>query len=338
MLPLSPLFRHPPSPIEEMHTPLLEQQEVRLLVKRDDLLRMGPGLALSGNKWRKLQYNLQAAREGRQQTLLTFGGAYSNHIAAVAAAGQAFGFQTIGIIRGERPEGLNPTLRFAEACGMQLHYMSRSEFREKEQSAFQEKLHRQFGDFYLLPEGGTNALAIKGCLDIVAEVEQQLGGFPTHWCCSVGTGGTLAGIITGLRGRAQVLGFSALKGDFLEGAVRELLSQFKVSGLKYQELETDNRRRMPSVKNGWSVNSDFHFGGYAKWTPELIDFMNDFYREHHIALDPVYTGKLFYGLFQLIEQGYFPEGSTILAVHTGGVQGIAGFNERFGGMLVSGGH
>ena len=330
---LSTLFHHPPSPVEELHTQLLKGRGVRLLVKRDDLLRTGPGLALCGNKWRKLQYNLQAARDAGQDTLLTFGGAYSNHIAAVAAAGQAFSFNTIGIIRGERPEGLNPTLRFAEACGMQLQYFSRSEFREKEKREFQERLQQQFGDFYLLPEGGANALAIEGCLDIVAEVEQQLDNFPTHWCCSVGTGGTLAGIITGVQERAQVLGFPALKGDFVEGMVRELVSGLRVSGFRFEGSEGRSKHN-----ESWAIIPDFHFGGYAKWTPELVGFMNNFYREHHIPLDPVYTGKLFYGLFQLIEQGYFPGESIILAVHTGGLQGIEGFNERFGGLLVSGGH
>lgn len=318
---LSALFRHPPSPVEALHATLLEQQGVRLFVKRDELLRMGPGLALCGNKWRKLQYNLQAARDAGQNTLLTFGGAYSNHIAAVAAAGQAFGFDTIGIIRGERPEGLNPTLRFAENCGMRLQYVSRSWFRDKEKMEFQEELHRQYGGFYLLPEGGTNNLAIKGCMDIVAEVEQQLERLPTHWCCSVGTGGTFAGIVAALDGRAEALGFSALKGDFLEGEVQQLLAS--------SPLWRDKR-------GAWAINTDFHFGGYAKWRPELVNFINNFYREHHIPLDPVYTGKLFYGLFQLIGQGYFPRGSAILAVHTGGLQGIAGFNERFGGVEVPG--
>ncbi|MCB0595611.1 MAG: pyridoxal-phosphate dependent enzyme [Lewinellaceae bacterium] len=323
MLPtLASLFRHSPSPLEELESPTLRRAGVRLLLKRDDLLRMGPGLALCGNKWRKLQYNLQAARDKGQETLLTFGGAYSNHIAAVAAAGATFGFRTIGLIRGERPEGLNPTLRFAEACGMELHYLSRPAFREKQQPEFLDQLKEQFGAFYLLPEGGTNDLALHGCRHIVEEVEQQADCFPDYWCCSLGTGGTFAGIIIGLDGRAKALGFSALKGDFLAEEVAQLLDASQAPLLS------------PIRGKDWEVNGNFHFGGYAKFEPYLIDFINGFRQQHGIALEPVYTGKLFYGIFQLAEEGYFPKGSTILAVHTGGLQGVAGFNERFGELIA----
>ncbi len=311
------LFHHPPSPIQELHAALLEARGLRLFIKRDDLLRMGTGLALCGNKWRKLKYNLQVAREEGHHTLLTFGGAFSNHLAAVAAAGHTFAFQTIGIVRGEQPKDLNPTLRFAASCGMSLHYTSRAAYREKELSAFQEKLRQQFGRFFLLPEGGTNALALKGCQEMAAEIEQQMGKLPHTCCLSVGTGGTMAGLVVGLQGRSRVLGFSALKGDFLEGEVRQLLEACFPDQSLHQ----------------WAINADFHCGGYAKVNPPLIAFMNAFYRDHGIHLDPVYTGKLFWGLFQLIEQGFFPEGSTILSIHTGGLQGIAGFQERFPGQL-----
>ncbi|MCO6478771.1 MAG: pyridoxal-phosphate dependent enzyme [Phaeodactylibacter sp.] len=323
---LTPLFQHAPSPLVELESPTLQRAGVRLLIKRDELLSIGPGRALCGNKWRKLQYNLQAAREEGQNTLLTFGGAYSNHVAAVAAAGAEFGFQTIGIIRGERPEGLNPTLRFAESCRMGLQFISRKAFKEKEDPEFLSRLRKQFGSFYLLPEGGTNALAIYGCRHIVEEVERQAEALPGYWCCSLGTGGTFAGIADALNGRAKALGFSALKSDFLEREVGRLLTAPLLSP-----------RRGEGTANGaegsWEINTDFHFGGYAKFTPYLIDFINGFRQQHGIALDPIYTGKLFYGLFQLIEEGYFPRGSTILAVHTGGLQGIEGFNERFGELV-----
>jgi len=322
---LAPLFQHPPSPLEELESPALRKAGIRLLIKRDDLLRMGPGLALCGNKWRKLQYNLQAARDEGHATLLTFGGAFSNHIAAAASAGAAFGFHTIGIIRGERPEGLNPTLRFAESCGMELKFVSRQAFREKQSPGFLNRLQEQSGSFYLLPEGGTNALALHGCSHIVDEVEQQARHFPDYWCCSLGTGGTFAGIIAGLGGRAKALGFSALKGDFHKEEVRRLLPPSPLRGNKRGAL------------GAWEVNTDFHFGGYARFEPRLIDFINGFHRAHGIALDPIYTGKLFYGLFQLIEEQHFPKGSTVLAVHTGGLQGVAGFNERFGKLIGEGG-
>lgn len=307
------LFQHPPSPLEELQAPLLSARNLRLFVKRDDLLRQGPERALCGNKWRKLQYNLQAAREAGHDRLLTFGGAYSNHLAAVAAAGQAFGFETIGIVRGERPGRVNPTLRFVERCGMKLHHLSREAYRAKETPAFQEELRQRFGHFYPLPEGGTNALALHGCLKLAAEIEQQLGAWPHTCCLSVGTGGTMAGLVAGLQNRSRVLGFSALKGNFLQDEVRQLLAaHFPEQGF-----------------NRWSVNTDFHAGGYAKASPPLIAFINSFYQEHGILLDPIYTGKLFWGLFQLIAAGYFPSGSSIVAIHTGGLQGIAGFQERF---------
>ena len=320
---LTPLFRHPASPVQELKSPTLSQAGVRLIIKRDELLRLGPEQALCGNKWRKLQYNLQAARDQGLETLLTFGGAYSNHIAAVAAAGVTFGFHTIGFIRGERPEGLNPTLRFAGSCGMELHFISRPAFREKQEPGFLNQLQEQFGPFYLLPEGGTNSLAIQGCRHIVEEVEQQTAHFPDYWCCSLGTGGTFAGLVAGLNGRARALGFSALKGDFLVAEVRRLLAPLLSRG---EEKDWENQGQ-------WKVNTDYHFGGYAKFESYLIDFINGFYQQHHIALDPIYTGKLFFGLFQLIEQGYFPKGCTILAVHTGGLQGVPGFNERFGKLI-----
>lgn len=321
MLPsLTPLFHHPPSPLEELESSTLRRAGVRLLVKRDDRLRLGPGLALCGNKWRKLQYNLQAARDEGQTTLLTFGGAYSNHIAAVAGAGAAFGFRTIGLIRGERPQGLNPTLHFAEDCGMELHFLSRAAFREKQSPEFINQLQEQFGPSYLLPEGGTNALALRGCRHIAEEVERQTERLPDYWCCSLGTGGTFAGIAAALGGRAKALGFSALKGDFLEEEVERWLAPLL------------SPRRGEGWKP-WVINTEFHFGGYAKFTPYLVDFINGFRQQHGILLDPIYTGKLFYGIFQLAGEGYFPKGSTILAVHTGGLQGIAGFNGRFGELI-----
>lgn len=316
---LSPLFQHPPSPISQLSAPYLTTAGVELWVKRDDLLRMGPGLALCGNKWRKLQYNLQAAREQGQQRLLTYGGAFSNHLAAVAAAGAAFGFQTVGIVRGEASAALNPTLRFASSCGMRLQFVSRAQFRERQAADFQAMLQANYAPFYELPEGGTNALAIKGCENLAQEIAEQFAVLPDYCCTSVGTGGTLAGLISGLNGRSYALGFSALKGDFLEGDVHSLLQDRQCGHL-----------------DRWSIRNEFHFGGYAKHSAELLDFINAFYQKHGIALDPVYTGKMMYGLQSLIQAGHFPSGSRLLAVHTGGLQGVLGFNERFGQQLLLG--
>lgn len=310
------LTHHAPSPMQLLEDDGLAAKKIQLWIKRDDLLRVGDEHAFCGNKWRKLQYNLLEAHRQNLSTLLTFGGAYSNHLAAVAQAGQTFDFQTVGIIRGEAHEPLNPTLAFCKQHGMHLHYLDRESYRYKHEPAFAEKLRKQFGEFYLLPEGGTNLLALQGCQEIVSEIEQQFSEkLPDFIAVSCGTGGTLAGIILELAGRSRALGFSALKGDFLNQEVSQLL---ETSGKTY---------------SNWQIQTDYHFGGYAKFTPELIEFINQFKAKYGIPLDPVYTGKLFFGLFDLIQKDFFPPGSSIVAMHTGGLQGIAGFNERFGHVI-----
>lgn len=294
------------APLQQLHSKVWEAQGIALWVKREDLLHP----TISGNKWRKLKYNLQEAKRLQHDTLLTFGGAYSNHIAAVAAAGQEFGFKTIGIIRGEEHLPLNPTLSFATAAGMALYYISREAYRQKTDAVYLEQLAGQFGHPYIIPEGGTNALAVKGCTEIVSDISIDYD----YICCASGTGGTIAGIIAGLEGKRQALGFPALKGgDFLKEEIEQLISRY--SGQRY-----DN----------WQLITDYHFGGYAKVKPELLDFMRSFQQEHSLPLEPVYTGKMFYGVVDLIRKGYFPEGSRIVAVHTGGLQGNAGFKERLG--------
>lgn len=306
------LSNHPPSPIQELGDERLAAKGIRLLVKRDDLLRLNEQSAFCGNKWRKLKYNLKAMRRRELSTLLTFGGAFSNHLAAVAEAGQAFGFQTIGIVRGEKQ--LNSTLQFCEAQGMQLQFISRSAYREKNNPDFIKKLALQFGDFYLLPEGGTNALALDGCREIVAEINQQLGHqSPDFIAVACGTGGTLAGIVQGLQGKNHAIGFATLKGDFLHQEVAQMIA---------------------ATTTNWQIQNDYHLGGYAKFSPDLIHFINHFKKDFDIQLDPIYTGKVFFGLFDLIQKGFFSPGSTILAVHSGGLQGIAGFNKRFGDKIL----
>jgi len=276
---------------------------------------MGPGLALCGNKWRKLKYNLAAARTAGHTKLLTFGGAFSNHIAAVAGAGKAFEFETIGVIRGEAPPGLNPTLRFARECGMHLHFVDRATFRRKETPDFLHQLEQAYGLFYQLPEGGTNEKAMEGAREIITECQQQQPALQAdYWCVSAGTGGTAAGMVLEAKSGSKVLVFSALKGDFLKRDIASLLAGYPAAG-------------------DWALITDFHFGGYAKHRPELIQFLNRFYQQHGVALDPIYTGKLLFGLVDLAKQGFFPKGSTIVAIHTGGLQGIHGFNERFGDLL-----
>ncbi|QNF35731.1 1-aminocyclopropane-1-carboxylate deaminase/D-cysteine desulfhydrase [Adhaeribacter swui] len=297
------------APLQLISEPLLQEKQITLYLKREDLLHPH----ISGNKWRKLKYNLIEAKNHQKDTLLTFGGAYSNHIVAVAAAGQEYNFKTIGFIRGEAHEPLNSTLQFAQNCGMQLHYIDRTTYRQKQDPAFQGNLKKQYPNAYILPEGGTNLLAVKGCTEIVTDINIPFD----YICCAAGTGGTLSGIIAGLNGYAQVIGIPALKGgEFLKTDVTALVKEY--SGQEYQN---------------WQLQTDYHFGGYAKVKPELITFIQVFKENHHVQLEPVYTGKMLYGIYDLIRQDYFKAGCTITAIHTGGLQGLAGFAERLGIVL-----
>ncbi len=272
----------------------------RLFVKPEYLIHP----FISGNKYRKLKYNLQKAKALNKNTLLTFGGAYSNHIAATAYAGKSYGFNTIGIIRGEELKDKvesNPTLKFSKSCGMQFKFVTREAYRSKLENDFIENLKLEFGDFYLVPEGGTNQLAIKGCEEILNDSDRDFDFI----CCSVGTGGTISGLINSSQSHQKILGFPALKGDFIREDIRKF-----------------------AKKENWDLITDYHFGGYGKIKPELITFINDFKRKYNIPLDPVYTGKMMYGIFDLIEKQFFPEEAKILAIHTGGLQGIDGMNVK----------
>lgn len=259
---------------------------------------------VSGNKLRKLKYNIRCATQSPYYKLLTFGGAYSNHIAAVAYSGKENQMKTIGVIRGEElihSVNTNPTLRFAEECGMQFKFVSREDYRKKAEPWFINQLQEEFGDFYLLPEGGTNELAVKGCEEILTASDTQYDFI----CCPVGTGGTISGLINASWPHQKILGFPALKGDFLN----EEIAKF-------------------ATRSNWELISDYHFGGYGKVTDELVAFINQFKQSYDVPLDPIYTGKMLYGIFNLLDQGYFPKHSKILVVHTGGLQGIAGMNAR----------
>lgn len=273
-------------------------RNIEVFIKREDLIHP----VVSGNKFRKLKYNLLQAQAENQSQILTFGGAYSNHIAAAAFAAQENGLQAIGIIRGEElfdKIASNPTLLFAQNCGMQLHFVSRENYRLKNEASFLEKLTKEFGSFYLVPEGGTNDLAVQGCEEILLEQDARFD----YICCAVGTGGTIAGLINSAKPHQKVLGFPALKGDFLRNEIRNF-----------------------AKNTNWDLITDYHFGGYGKVNPALIAFINIFYKETKILLDPVYTGKMLFGVIDLIQNNYFPEGSQILAIHTGGIQGIQGMN------------
>ncbi|WP_411688956.1 1-aminocyclopropane-1-carboxylate deaminase/D-cysteine desulfhydrase [Acinetobacter indicus] len=272
----------------------IEYRHQRISIKRLDLIHP----QISGNKFFKLKYNLLAARQQGFEKVLTFGGAYSNHIAATAFAAHQFGFQSLGMIRGEelaqRP--LNPTLATAQQFGMQLEFISRNAYRQKDQPDFLQHLQQQYPDFYLIPEGGTNALAVQGCREILTAEDAQFDLI----CCAVGTGGTLAGLIEASQQHQQLLGFSALKGDFLTQEVAQL-----------------------TTKRNWRILDDYCCGGYAKTTPELIQFIQSFEQRYNIPLEQVYTGKMLRGIFDLIDQDKIGPDQKILLIHTGGLQGRA---------------
>ncbi len=285
---------------EEILHPLLQRNKVSLSVKREDLLHP----TLSGNKFRKLKYNLQYARQAGFESLLTFGGAYSNHILATAVAGSELGFKTVGIIRGDELKDSwrrNPTLRAAGSAGMKFKFISRALYRDKMNPSFINQLEKEFGPCYCIPEGGTNPLAVKGCEEILTAADLEFN----YICCSVGTGGTLAGLSNAAGPRQQVLGFPVLKGKFLKKDIRKF-----------------------AQRDNWALQPGYDFGGYAKINEPLIRFINEFREQSGIPLDAVYTGKLLFGIMDLIKSYYFPPNTRVLAIHTGGMQGVAGMNQK----------
>jgi len=268
---------------------------------------------LHGNKYFKMKYNLIEAKKQKHDTLLTFGGAYSNHIHATAAAGKLFGFKTIGVIRGEEHLPLNPTLKFAVQKGMRLHYVSRGEYRNKTTYEFQNNLRQLFGNIFIIPEGGTNINAIKGCTEIPELISINYNCL----CVASGTAGTLSGIAAGTKNENKVLGFAVLKnGGFLINNAKHLLNSF--SNIEH---------------NNWSINLDYHFGGYAKISYPLIKFIDEFQKINGIPLDPIYTGKMIYGIYDLFLQEYFNEQDSVIAIHTGGIQGAEGMKTKMEKIL-----
>jgi 1-aminocyclopropane-1-carboxylate deaminase len=283
------MLQYQETPIQKIHDMVLEKAGLQLLIKREDLNHP----LVSGNKWWKLKYNLMEAAKKNLKTLVTYGGAYSNHIFATAAAASELGFKSIGIIRGEEVLPLNPTLAFARKQGMDLQFISREAYRAKSKDQLE-----RFDNFYLIPEGGSNLLAVKG----VREFASKLDVSYDYLCCAVGTGGTLSGLIEGVPNEKKIIGFPMLKGaEFL---VEE------IKNLSERSIHLTN----------WQLVYDYHFGGYGKSTPWLTEFIEYFKTAHNIPVEFVYTGKLMAGIYDLISSGFFPRGSTILAIHTGGLQ------------------
>ena len=292
--------------LQPLPYPPAVRQGVRLLLWRDDLLYPD----LPGNKARKLKYNLLAAKEQGCGQLLTFGGAYSNHLAAVAAAGRLYGFATTGLVRGEPHYPLNPTLARCAADGMRLHYLDRGTYRRRGEPALLAELQRQFGPAYLLPEGGTNVLALRGVAELVGELRQHTAFDAV--AVPVGTGGTLAGLALGLAGAAypaRAVGVAALKG----------------AGFLRAEVDALTRAAAGQALTNYELHTGYHFGGYAKLPAELRAFIQQFQADYGVLLDPIYTSKLLFGVCALIDTEHFAPGSTVVAVHTGGLQAWGGY-------------
>ena len=290
---------------QQIFLSVLEEKKVELFIKREDKIHP----FVSGNKFRKLKYNISVAKNQQKEVLLTFGGAFSNHILATAVAGNLSGFKTIGVIRGdELGENLahtlsqNETLKKAYKNGMQFKFVSRETYRNKTSEEFIMDLKNEFGDFYLIPEGGTNELAIKGCEEILTEEDKNFD----YICAAIGTGGTISGLINAAKKHQKIIGFPALKGDFLQREIQQLAIS----------------------KDNWSLQTEYHFGGYGKYNTDLIRFINEFNELTQIQLDPIYTSKMLFGIIEMIKKNEFPENSKIVAIHTGGLQGIAGFNQK----------
>ena len=292
-----------PSILSPLKNSLFKQHQVEVWLKRDDLLHP----IISGNKWRKLKYSLNHALSLEKNTLISMGGAYSNHLHALAFTGKLLNLKTRAFIRGERPKQLNPTLKDIINWGMKLDFINRRDYRALREFKTNDTLPNLAENEYWIPEGGALSFALQGVVESIHEINQTFQII----CAPCGTGTTLAGVIQAVSNQTQVLGFSALKGsDFLEKEVTQLLA----SNTKMQ--------------HNWSINTDYHFGGFAKTTPELLDFIQVFEKRHQITLEPIYSGKMLFGLYDLIAQDYFKKGSQIIAIHTGGLQGNRGFNRN----------
>jgi 1-aminocyclopropane-1-carboxylate deaminase len=293
-------------PLQAIHDSITKKHGIHLFVLRTDLNHD----SISGNKLYKLMYNLEEAVRQNKNTLLTFGGAFSNHIAATAAAGKEFNFKTIGIIRGEKYQILNPTLKFASDCGMLLHYVSRTVYQNKKE--LYQYVNQLFPeqDIYTIPEGGNNNLGIEGC----KEITKNIGTNFDYVCCACGTGATITGIILSLTNNQKAIGFQVLKADsYIKNEVVSWLNKFSNS--------TENLEQT----NNWEINQEYHFGGYAKTKKDLADFIEQFKNDNNIPLDPIYTGKMMFGIYDMIKKGGFKKGEIIVAIHTGGLQGNEGF-------------
>ncbi len=305
------------SAVQELIDPLFTEKKVRVSVLREDLVHP----EISGNKWRKLKYNILLAKQ-KKLSILSFGGPFSNHLAALAAAGKAFGVHTIGLVRGEEADLNNPTLKKAHENGMQIVPISRNEYNNKTEQNYLDELKLCFTPFHLVPEGGSNFEGINGCTEILKNIQTD---FDTV-ALACGTGSTLAGLVLSLKAHQKAIGFPAIKGgEYLKDEIQKHLSWYLMSSQTADEYQND-----------YSLQCNYHFGGFGKMNDDLHQFILQFQQKHAIALDGLYTGKMFFGLYDMIQNNAFSGGTRILAIHTGGLQGNAGLNARYGYQLPVG--
>ncbi len=287
------------SPVQQISDPLFDEHEVKVFIKRDDLIHP----MISGNKWRKLKYILKNAQNQHKNHLVTFGGAYSNHLLATAAAAAKFGFKSTGIVRGE--EVNNDTLFLCKLHGMQLIFTDRESYRDK--PALFDKYFGDDTDSFFIDEGGSSAEGALGCSELVDELTDRYD----HIFCACGTGTTAAGIINGLTHHRLETNFNAIP-------------VFKNGGFIKEEI--DKFLTIPAI---YDLHTDYHFGGYGKTNEGLIKFIKQFVANTGIVIEPVYTGKMMYAIYDLIGKGYFKPGSNILAIHSGGIWGLLGMKDKF---------
>lgn len=290
-----------PSPLEIVNHPALKSKNISLYAKRDDKIHPD----FSGNKYRKLLFNIKYFKENKFATFITFGGAYSNHLHASSFLTKYFSIPTIGIVRGESEYITNPTLTECVRNGMKLHFVDRQSYVFKENDPKIRNLFSLYPNHYLVPEGGSNTLALKGVCEIWDELYHQLPQPPDYVFCACGTGATVAGLLAGAPIKTTILAFPVLK-----------FNQFEQEILQYSTLLKSEQL---------VVDHSYHFGGYAKTNQELVEFADDFRMKTQIALDYVYNAKAVFGFFDLLKKGFFKQGSSVVWINTGGLQGNRGF-------------
>lgn len=295
----------PISPVHAVQHPLFLHHNIQVFIKRDDLIHP----IISGNKWRKLLFNIKTAQTSDYQGVLSFGGAYSNHIHALAYACQQAKIPAKAIIRGESHYAQNSTLSQAMKWGMELDFVDRSTYRKRYEESYLESLKEKYLNHYIVPEGGSNTLAVQGVSCMLDELKEQAQY--DSILVPVGSGGTIAGIISGDEEQHQILGICVLKqGEYLRDEITKFLP---AKAKAYQN---------------WQLYTQYHGGGYAKFTSESCQQLSEFSQITKIPFEPIYSGKMIIALLDLIKQGYFASGHRIMLIHTGGLQGLYGLAEQ----------